>query len=301
MHSVLGVTWKGWLDTELEGPNGIRRARFENAVSDNMASAAAAALALQSSGIPYQIRIGTGAIAGTAIEDVTTSAAHNDSGPLAQFFNNGLSEAASLSYVLLGLKRVGTSAGTIAVRIYSIASGALIGTSATIAFNGLSSTAFTWQKFEFSTPLTLDAGGNYRIEILTSGYTYSAGVTELLWGIITSDPYALGYIAYWNGSAWAYVAGQAGYDAAFRAVMQTHDQITSIQGSWAARQIDGYSQSGRYIARFVSVFGVEATGVYVGNAALETSDGAVLAAATVAIDKGASDILRIYWSTEVVP
>lgn len=292
---------RGWLDVELESPDGtVRRKQFHNAVSDNLVAAAAAALAQQSTGIPYQIKIGTGALAGTDIASVSTHAVHNQVGPLAQFFTQDLSENTSIAYIMLALKRVGTAAATITIKVYSVSTGTLMGETLSVSFNGISSSAFDWRVFEFATPITLTPGA-YRLEVITTGYTYSAGVTELQVGVISGNPYAGGYIAYYTGTAWAYVSGDVNLDAAFRVVIQTHDQLTAITGVLDTEVLSGYSRSGRYVARFVSIFGISGSDQFIGHASLEDSDGTLLAVATVQIDKAASETLRIYWSTEVVP
>jgi hypothetical protein len=300
MNNVMQFEAYGWLDIELEAPDGsLRTMSFKNAASDNLASAAASALAQQSTGIPYQIRLGSGAHWATELDEINDVGIQGQDGDLSQFFIQNQTDNVTISYILAGLKRLGTSAGNVTMRLYPAGTDVLIVESSPVSFNGISSAAYDWRKFEFPTPTAI-APGNYRMQLWTD-VVYSAGVTELQWGAINSNPYASGDMRKLVAGSWVHVDADPNMDAAFRAVIQTHDQMSALVGSTHVLPIDGFSKSGRYVARFLSVFPGEAEGSYVGHASLEDEAGTVLAISTVAINKSAAEILRIYWNTEVVP
>jgi len=299
MFNRTRLKFRGWVDVELEAESGEKRTlQFHNAVSDNMAAAAASALAQQSAGVPTTIRLGTGALANVDDGGVDSFIALDS--PLAQYFTQGESGAISLGYVLLGLKRVGTASATLTVKLYTAAGVIALDESTPVALNGLSSTAFRWAKFDFPTPVALNPGA-YRIELSSSGYTYSAGVLEVQWAYDSDNPYSGGNLVYWDGGAWQPVNANTNIDGMFRAVIQTHDQMATLVGNIQSAQIDGYSKSGRYLARFLSIFGTASSAIYVGHVALEDSDGNLLAIAMVNIDKQPTEVLRIYWTIEVTP
>lgn len=289
-----GLSIRGWVDVEV----GDRQYHIDNSVSDNMASAAASALSQQSAGVPAVIRIGTGALAGTDLAESDGYAVADNL--LAQFWTQNAAGPVVIDHILLGLKRIGTSAATLAIYIYDALGTSVLAQSDSISFNGVSSVTFDWRTFSFSTAVALPPG-NYRLVLVPTGYTYDLGVTELQWGTISSNPYAGGYIAKYNAPNWDHYDADPDLDGVFRVVTQTHDQTTAIRGSIDSTQIDGYSKNGRYVARFLSVFGVRAENIVVGHLSLEDTEGTLLAVATVNIEKDATEILRVYWSTEVVP
>lgn len=307
LHEAMGI--KGMIVLETINPDGsIGEKVVLNNTTDNLKSAMAGLLAGQSVGIPSYVAIGSGANAARSLasSNADTDATLGVSGQdmLAQEFTDTVSYR--VSHVLLWLKRLGTPAGTLTVEIQTNNAGVpsntavTNGASATVACSGLS-TSYDWVRFDFSTPPILTASTIYHLVLKSSGYTYSAGVTEVSWGIDTSSPgFTGGDFEKASGTTWS--AWAVSGDAVFRVISQTDHSYTAILGEITRRVITSRSKQSATIARLLTNFPVGVGTDYIGHVGLydASSGGNLLAIGTVKLNKLSTQALNIYWLLEII-
>ena len=308
LHGAFGI--KGSVLLELVDPDGnIVESKIFNNINDNLRSAVASVLAAQATNTPQYIAVGTGARTNQlyATSNVDAAAVLGVAGQdmLAQeTIDSGA--AGRTAYILLWMKRLGTSAGSLSVEIQTNAAGlpsntALTnGISSTVPINGLGLT-YDWVKFDFTTPPTLTINTVYHVVLKSSGYVYSAGVTEVSWGVDTTSPtYAGGDFEKATGTTWSAYSPAA--DGAFRMVTQTDSLYTTINGELSRKLISSRSKQSTTIARLLASFPAGTATDYIGHVGLFdlVSAGTLFAIGTTRLNKLANQTLNVYWLLEVL-
>ena len=295
----------------------LRRRSWRNNVQQNLRSALAAALAGESTFIPAKVFLLRNLNQQNAEYDLTkidTDAELGASGQtqLAQEVDV-LDTAYPVSAILLPLKRVGSSAGTLTVEIRGNASALpdmtdLIATSESVAINTLPLSGYEWVKFPFTTDVTL-TGSPIHIVLKSSGYTYSSGVTEVNWGIDTSSPTTTyGDFEKYNGTTWSAYSPTA--TAQFRVIRRTGNEVSSVLASGnnyiLEKTIASKTRQSSVLVRYLAQFSAAEALDYISGVAL-TDDGTALgeyvvfAFANIDYDKTDTTVdLNVYWTLEVM-
>lgn len=107
------------------------------------------------------------------------------------------------------LKRTGTPGGTAVLEIWSDAVGVpsarldAYAVSNPVSIDGISA-AGEYVEFTFPTPPDLDDSTTYHQVLILSGYTRTAGLHELSWGMNGASGYEGGHASTWNGTSWSW-------------------------------------------------------------------------------------------------
>jgi hypothetical protein len=204
--------------------------------------------------------------------------------------------------VLIAMKRVGdVGAATLNLTIEGVSGGSpngtpiTNGTSANIAGAVIPTADFDWVSFNFSPGFDLNAAGF--IKINTTGYTYSAGVTEIQVGYdASSAAYAGGELRVYNGSSW--ISHPTPGDMVFRAVRNTDPLIqTMATATLDLNQLVSVGAVGNEV-RLLAQFGVDEANDRIREMfllpALSLSD-QPLAVAAISVNKTSTHVLQCYW------
>lgn len=273
-----------------------------NTIRSPMQTFVARALAGLSIDVPSYIGLGTGSVAQYARSNQGVDIALVTSGAnerLAQEFIP--SDDCTVSRVLLYMKRIGSSSATINVSIQTnnagVPSGTVItnGTATGVAHNTLG-TSYGWVAFSFPTPPTLTNGTTYHIVVSTTSYTYSAAVTEIIWGADQSSPgYTDGDGETYNGSAWSAVSPAT--DFCFRVVAAPDTQRTTLLDEIQRNVITSGSLTGTNTARLLALWAAADANDYISEIGLFDAavSGNLLAVAAVNYEKVSPNRMSTYW------
>lgn len=131
-----------------------------------------------------------------------------------------LKQAAPVGRISLYLKKTGSPAGYLQASIYSDDGSSLPDA---VVTNGASdgvtmaslSTSYGWVDFDFDMNARpeLDASTSYHIVLTSSGYTYTDGTTEVIWGCDQLTPhYSSGEGETYDGMTWTDIATATDFD-----------------------------------------------------------------------------------------
>lgn len=312
MHDVFSL--RGHVMIELLDDQGERQEyHFKNGVRDALREAVASAIAQQSTSFPTQIQIADGCgyirqqIA-SSTQDATLSLNSTTQQKIAQYV--AVSDGGSHAYyrgVLLWLKRIGTPAGTLSIELRTQSGGMPSGAGAAVT-GGVSqsvsaislSTSFGWVPFWFG-PASLPVRSSFvNIILSSSGYTYSAGVTEVVLGTDASSPDGTtGLASIYNGSSWSAVSPNTA--GIFRMIAAATSDLTSVPGitTSVTKTISGRSKQNKIAARLLASFAKSEANDYIASAGLLTDSGVLCAIANMGFQKLNTQILNVYWIIEV--
>ncbi|MDQ7027564.1 MAG: choice-of-anchor R domain-containing protein, partial [Anaerolineae bacterium] len=173
---------------------------------------------------------------------VTTSAVtSNDS--LAQGVQ--VSSVTNVKSVKLWLRKSGTPAGNLTVKIETDSSGSpsgtvvTNGTSATVAASSLA-TSYGWIEFTFSTPPSLSASTQYHLVLETTDTQSNTNYVE--WGADGSSPsYASGEMKHERSATWS----AESKDAVFKVISDGIEYINPVMVDWwSSTRADMVAQAG---------------------------------------------------------
>jgi hypothetical protein len=275
-----------------------------NALTSTMLAAVASLLA-ESAGVPapQAIALGTGATAAYAASNQDADHVLTSAGSGQELAQGFIPEATrDITYALLYLKRLGSSAGDLTVEIQTDSGGSPSGTpvadgvSDAISINALSATGYAWVRFPFSTQPEVTGAVQYHLVLKSTGYTFDGGVTEVIVGVDESSPsYADGSLQSYDGAAWG--AASPAADAIFRVVAQTTGAFTSVLGEFDRNAITSRTIQGSVTARLLAHFSQNEAQDYIGHVGLytATSGGSLMAIATTQFDKSGVLAVNVYW------
>lgn len=295
----------GRVQVELVGVHGLVAPvrEYKNLLTNAHKSLVASWMAQLAPTTPSYIAVGTGAFTSYESTNQDTTAALKSSGADQQLAQGVLVDASNrtLYGILVYLKRIGSSAGSIWLELQTNSagspSGVLVtgGTSTAVAINGLS-TSYDWAMFTFPSLPAMTAATTYHWVLKSSGYTYSAAVTEVDVGTDQSSPgYTGGQLKTYNGAAWSNYSPTS--DACFRLIANPDATMTTILGEATRNPIASASLNGSYTARLVANFtNAQAVGRH-GHIGLfnAASVGTMSAIAAVDIVKPNTQQLNVYW------
>lgn len=289
----------------LEDDHGIRRV-YKNTVVDNFRASIASQIAQQGTGLPTTIKLGKGTATEYPLSNRNTQQVlFLDSSQ--EYFSQGFSmnPAYPVNSVVLFLKRVGLSNGTVFVEIRTdnagVPSNTVVtnGTSRSVDINYLETEGNgSWVRFQFDTPPQLSAATTYHIVLRSSGYTYAAGTSEVHWACDTTSPtYSGGVMNRYFGTGWAAV----GADAIFKVIAQTDGLYTDLLSVLSSKTITARSKYNTVTARLLSVFTTTDAIDYIGEIGLFDDAGNLLAVTNADYDKSSiSAGVNVYWLIEVL-
>lgn len=279
-----------------------------NAVTNAFKSLVASLIAGDFTSYPNYIAVGTGALAQypTSNRNAGSTFTGSDAASGSQFGQRfRVTANGTVSYVLVQLRRIGSSGGTIRAEIQTNSSGqpsgvpVTNGQSNTTLINSIT-TSYGWVKLEFPTPPSLVTGTDYHLVIKAEGYTYSAGVNEFYWGSDTSSPsYSNGEGHSWNGTVWATIG--AATDFIFRVVASPDVSRTALLDELDRNQMDSKTASGA-TARLLAIFNTGEANDFLGEVGMFTAavGGTLLAIAKLSYEKTSSNTISIYWLVKVL-
>lgn len=253
---------------------------------------------------PDYIGLGTGALAQYAETNQDTNVPLKSTGAdqkLGQEFIAAGSGTKSINSVWLWIKRIGSSSGLLYVDLQTDAAGlpsgtpVTNGTSSAVNFNTLG-TSYDWVKFSFATRPSLTLGTVYHLVFYATGYTYSAAVTEAIWGVDESAPgYASGQTETYDGATWT--SRSPASDTCFRVVAEpdlTYTALTdqTIRNQMTSKTIQGTTKA-RLLANFTAAQANDTHGE-VGVFDIAAA-GNLYAIAVIKTKKTSTQILNVYW------
>lgn len=255
---------------------------------------------------PSHIALGTGSDQEYATSNQDTDKALTSSGAdeqLAQGFK--VSATYTINSVYLWMKRIGTSPGELTLTIQTNAAGlpsgssVTGGTSSTKAINGLETT-YDWVRFAFPGSPSLVSATQYHLVLSSANYTYSAAVTEVIWGTDESAPaYADGVLETFDGATWT--AHSPAADGVFRVNPNVTAAFNTVLGELDRNVISSAllqnPTTARLLGNFLASEAVDrlgAAGVF--QAAV---GGTLLATVNIDIKKTNNQILNVYWILSV--
>lgn len=326
MHDRVGI--KGTVVAELIDESGQTTIHtFRNSVRDALREAIASSIAQESASYPDKIAVGNGSAEirgyrGAADQDSQISLGDTGQVQLAQMYyaNYASYPGGDLGRgVYLYLKRVGALGGTLTVELQTNSSGLpngtpiTGGTSAGVSTSVLG-TSYSWIPFWFSAQTPPSFGSSilhyYHIVLKSSGYTYSLGVNEIIWGTDTSSPgttTSRELMSKYNGSAWSTVSPSTG--ACFRIInMATAFQtgVSGVDGTASGgttgtltKTITGRSKQNKIAARLMATFAKSEFNDYIHQVGLLDANGVLCAIANTLFYKTNTQVLNIYWVLEV--
>ncbi len=275
--------------------------RAFNALTNQIKTNVASFLTGGTTNQPNYIAVGTGIAAGYASSNQDTDKKLTSSGAdqqLGQGFK--ISAAYNISHVHLWIKRVGTSVGTLRIEIQTDAaglpSGTVVanGTSDNVSINGVT-LAYQWVKFSFPVAFSLSAATQYHIVLKSTGYTFSSGVTEVIWGVDQSAPsYADGQVTTYDGTTWTNATAA---DACFRIITQTDSSYTALLGELDRNIMSSRTNPSTNVARLLASFSATEAVEHWGHMALHAgaAGGTCQAIINLDLDKTNQMTINCYW------
>lgn len=336
VHTPLQVAMRGFVEIEEIHPitkQPLRKKRWRNTVQANMRGALAASLAGEADSIPTQIALlrQVGALdLDNNLWDQTIVNADLELGAtglqaIGIPIDGDVISPQPMRAVLLRLKRIGTSAGTLTLKGANTSSGLPTDDgsgnygpiSDAVAINSLS-TSYSWVRFDFPDGIVNDDIPVPQFLILeSSGYTYSSGVTEVNVGADQTSPVTeFGVAAKYNGSAWSAISPDT--VCAVRLIRQSHNDIDTIRSATsgvdtpdviAMSAFASKSRQSNVLVRYMSQFTSAEALDYIAGLALFTDpisglvndEHLVLSWADVDYDKEFVTVaINVYWTLEVV-